>query len=311
MINLNAQGNCASDVKGTGLAACVKEYGDLLGIDVYPKGYSVDLATGSYPTESEYEDMIANGQLYPLNNLYDFDQVTPDNDIATSSIGIKKQVRSGKPEYSLTWSDGGCFHTGVYDKKGYNRWDIVFKFESGALYTYNASETELKAFNCGMFDVGTYKFQQGTDPDMTVVNFQLTKVNEMNLRQNFITWDALGYDMTEKNGVLDVDVEFNSAPVSGTDLFVTVKSSCNSDAYIESLTDVDNWSLGGTQASPTTISAVSEPDANGVYTITLDTALAAADTVSIALSGNSGANASAEDAAGNFFKGGTTEETIA
>lgn len=87
MINLNAQGNCASDVKGTGLAACIKEYGDLLGIDVYPKGYSVDLATGDYPTESEYETMIANGEVYPLNNLYDFDQVTPDNDIATSSTG--------------------------------------------------------------------------------------------------------------------------------------------------------------------------------------------------------------------------------
>lgn len=310
MINLNAQGNCASDVKGTGLAACVKEYGDLRGIDLYPKGYFVNLATGSYPTEAEYEAMVQNGELYPLNNLYDFEQATPDNDIATSSTGIKKQIRSGKPEYSITWSDGGCYHRGVYDKKGFNRWDIVFKFESGVLYTYNASETELKAFAAGMFDVNTFKFQQGTDPDMTTVNFQLTKVNEMNLRQNFVTWDALGYDMTEVNGVLDVDVAFVGTPSAGTDFVVSVKSSCNADASIESLTELDNWLLGGTQASSTAISAVSYNSANEEYTITVDTPLVSADTIVLSLKGASGEDA-AKDAAGNFFKGSTSSATIA
>ena len=309
MINLNAQGNCASNSKGTGLSACIKEYGDLVGIDVYPKGYSINLTSGSLPTQQEYEKMVQNQEVFPLNNLYDFDQTTPENETASSSTGKVKQIRPSKPQYSLTWSDGGCFHKGVYDKRGYNKWDIALKFESGILYTYNASETEMKAFNAGVFDVDTYKFQQGTDPDMTKVMFQLVKPNELNLRQNFITWDALGYDMTEVNGVVDVNVNYAVTPASGTEIKLLISSVCNSDALIDSLDDVSFWSLGGTQSSPTAISAVSVEASTGALTLTLDSALSSADTVQPRLIGSNGESA-AVDAAGNFYKGSAKVATI-
>lgn len=306
-ITLNTQGNCTSDTRGTGLGACVKQYGDLLGIDNYTKGWSLNTTSDTLPTESEYKALIQAGTIYPLNNLYSFEQNTPDNEFATGSTGKKTEIRAGKPEYTLMWDDGGCFHKGLFSLRGKNRWDIAFKFETGVLFASNVAETTLKAFDTGMFSVSTLKFQQGTDPEMSSATFQFNTAEELNSRSVFYTWDDLGYDMNLIDGVINTSVSFQTAPTTSTTVNVYVLDDCNRSVSILGL-EVSDFTLGGTQATTTSIDSVSYNSA-GYYVLTLDAALESGDTIFIKIA-ESGTEA-AENTSGDLYKGVSPTATVA
>ncbi|MCP4984859.1 MAG: hypothetical protein GY928_01980 [Colwellia sp.] len=302
-IILNQQGDCASDTLGTGLAACVALYGDINGIDLWSPSYTLDTTTESLPTESEYKELVQAKTVYPLNEMYDFDQTTPDNEVATSSRGVKKEIRTGKPEFSFIWSNGACFHQGVFDKVGQGRWAISMKFETGVLFTRNVAGTILKPFDNGMFSVNTYKFQQGTDPDLTTALVQFPSAVEFNSRQVFFTWDELTYDMNSVSGVLNAKLLYTTDPTAATTFSVSVTSLCNESVIITGLEDTNDWVLGGTQASPTTISTVTYNAGTDSYDFVLDTALISTDTVQPSLADVSGGYDVAENASGDLYQG--------
>jgi len=306
-ITLNTQGSCTSDARGTGLGSCVKQYGDLLGIDAYTKGWSLDTTSGTLPTESEYVDLIKAGTIKPLNNLFNFEQNTPDNEFATGSTGKKAEIRGGKPEYALSWDLGGCFQKNLYSLKGTGKWDIAFKFETGILWATNVSETKLKAYDSGMFSVSTFKFQQGTDPEMSTATFQFNSPEEINGRQVFYTWEELGYDMNQIDGVINTNVTFETAPTTSTTVNVKVLDDCNRSVSILGL-EVSDFTLGGTQATATSIdTAVYNSD--GYYVLTLDAALESADTISIKIA-EAGTEA-AENTSGDLYGGISAVATVA
>ena len=304
---LNTQGNCTSDTRGTGLGDCVKQYGDLLGIDNYTKGWSLNTTTDTFPTEAEYKTLIQDGTIYPLNNLFSFEQNTPDNEFATGSTGKKSEIRGGKPEYALTWDEGGCFHKGLFSLRGKNRWDIAFKFETGVLFAQNVAGTELKAFDSGMFSVTTMKFQQGTDPEMSTATFQFNSAVELNSRSVFYTWDDLGYDMNSESGVVNVNVAFETAPTAALTVNVEVLDDCNRSVSVLGLESTD-FTLGGVQATTTAI-ASSAYNAAGYYVLTLDAALESADTIFISVA-EAGSEA-AENSSGQLYKGVSATATVA
>ena len=306
-ITLNTQGNCTDDTRGTGLGDCVKLYGDLNGIDLYPKGYSVDTTTGSLPTEATYKTQIQDGDVYPLNDLFTFEQNTPDNETSTGSTGKLAEIRAGKPLYSITWNKGGCFQKSLYDKRGQNRWDIALKFETGVLFATNVSETELKAFNTGMFSPATFKFLQGTDPEMSTVVFQFNTAVELNQRSVFHTWDSLGFDMNNVEGVINVDASFETVPTALTTVNVTVVDDCNRSVQVVDL-EVTDFALGGVQATTTSIDTAVY-NVGGYYVLTFDAALESADTLQITIA-ESGSE-SAESTSGDLYKGQTPLVTIA
>lgn len=311
-IEFNLQGDCTNGTLGTGLDACVALYGDLTGMDLFPSGTFVkDTTVDSLPTETEYKELIQGKLLYPLNDIFDFDQTTPDNEIASSSRGVKKEVRTGKPEFSLMWSNGACFHQGVFDKRGTGRWDISLKFETGILFTRNIASTKLKPFDNGMFSVSTYKFQQGGDPDLTTVNIQFPTPDEFNKRQVFFTWEELGYDMTDTNGVLDAKLAFTTDPSASTMFSISVKSLCNESVVITGLELLANgWAIGGVQASATTISTVAFNVATQSYDFVVAPTLISTDTIQISLADISGGFNVAENASGDLYQGSTVLFTI-
>ena len=88
MINLNAFGNCATDVAGTGTGQCpIDQLGDMLGIALLNKGTALDVATDSL-TEAAFRDLITTGKLHQLLDREAFEQNTPDNDLYTSPEGL-------------------------------------------------------------------------------------------------------------------------------------------------------------------------------------------------------------------------------
>lgn len=306
-ITLNTQGNCSTDQRGTGLGDCVKQFGDLQGIDRYPKGWFLDTGSATMPTESEYKALVKAGTVKPLNNIYTFEQNTPDNEFATGSTGKKTEIRAGKPEYSLSWDLGGCFQKNLYSLRGTNNGDTVFKFETGVLFAHSVDETKLKAFDTGMFSVSTMKFQQGTDPEMSTAIFQFNNAEELNSRTSFYTWEQLGYDMNQVDGVINTSVSFQTAPTTSTTVNVYVLDDCNRSVSILGL-EASDFTLGGTQASATEISSSSYNSA-GYYVLTLDAALESGDTIFIKIA-ESGTEA-AENTSGDLYKGVSPTATVA
>lgn len=305
-ILVNRFGDCAAETRGSGLGDCLKQFGDVIGIDLWQKGTSLNLSSETLD-QAKYKELIQNLTVYPFNNIYNFEQNTPENERSTGNTGLLSDIRQGKPQFAFGFDSGYCLHKNMYDKRGKNRWDIGIKFETGYFLATDVSESILVGFDNGIFSVDTFKFQQGSDPEMTMVTLQFNNALQMNARGVFLTWDALGFDGNLQNGVINTEVSFNVAPTAIDTLQVKVTDECNRSVNILGLEATD-FALGGTQATPTVISSVSYNSA-GYYEITLDNALASADTVQISIK-ESGSE-SAEAPSGDFYKGDSEVATIA
>ena len=300
-IQVNRQGNCTADLRGTGLGDCLRQYGDLLSIGVVQKGWSLNLASGTLD-ESTYRTLIQNRTVNPLLRIDNFEQTTPDTTRATGNTELLTDVRKGKPQYTFQYWDGYCFHTNAYDLDGQNRWDILFFFETGLFAATNVGETELKAFDNGLFSVDTFKFQQGGDANMTMIMIQFNNPIELNTRGRFLSWDSLGFDANLINGVINADLSYNTVPTATTTVEVAVTDDCNRDVNVLGLADPNSWNLGGTQATSTTISGVTYNTA-GYYVLTVAPTLASGDTVQPSLADVSDSLDVAENASGDFYTG--------
>jgi hypothetical protein len=309
-INLNSYGNCTTDLRGTGTRSCdIQTFGDVLGIALLQKGISFNVLTDTL-NNALWLGRLKAFQLFPFLGVYNFEQTTPDNEINTSSTGVLSKVRNGKPQFTFSFDKGGCFHKALYDKSGKSRWDIAMLFDKGLLMATNQSETQLKGFNMGLFDVETFRLVQGTDPQMSMAKIQLLDAEEFNQRFQFFTWEQLGFNALEVNGVVDTVVSVDTPVNDGDDeVVLSVANACNVDDVILGLDETANWALGGTQATPRTITGVAFDADTLKYTLTLSGVLAENDTIQPRLV--SGSTSVAEDADGNLFKGQSALITVA
>jgi hypothetical protein len=217
-------------------------------------------------------------------------------------------IRDGKPQFTFSFNRGGCFHKSLYNKRGENRWDLAILFETGVLMASNLDET-ISGFNMGMFDVDTFKLQQGTDPQMSTAVIQLLDAYQFNANHQFFTWEALGVNLAQVNGVIDVNILYVPSEVpTGDEVTVKVVSACNNDDVILGLDDEANWVVGGTQTTPKTVTAVAFDTDTNLYTLTLSSALIANDTVAPKIVGTD--SDVYEDLTGNLFKGQAAIEIV-
>lgn len=304
-------GDCESDVLGTGSGTCdIRSFGDPRGIILFQKGWSLDVATDTLD-RATYINQLKGLMVFPLTELYNFEQATPENEKNTSSTGVLTEIRPGKPQFSFMFDKGSCFHKTVYDKRGKNRWDLGIIFETGVLLASNQDDTRLIGFDMGMLSVETFKLVQGTDPEMTTAMIQLLDADQFNAKHEFFSFDQLGFNMNRIDGVTETILSYSTAPVAGTSVSVRVVGGCNSDELISGLDDAAKWRIGGTQASATTIDAVAYNAANGTYTFTLDTALVSNDTVEFELFDTANTLRVVEDTIGELYKGKAPLATIA
>jgi hypothetical protein len=302
MINLNSYGNCTTDLRGTGSRSCdIQTFGDVLGIGLLTKGFTWDVATDTLD-EATWKDRIKAFGLFPFLGIYNFEQTTPDNEVNTSSTGVLSKVRNGKPQFTFSFDKGGCFHKSLYDKSGKSKWDLAMLFDKGLLVATNQAATKLKGLNMGLFDVETFKLVQGTDPQMSMAKIQLLDAEEFNLRFQFITWEEIGFNALEVEGVVDTKITVDPVIDGATEIVFQVASACNNDDLITSLDAITNYvvTVGGVN-NPVT--AVTYSNSTGKYTATV-TALNEDDVVIVKL--RDGSDDVAEDALGNLFKGEAT-----
>ena len=287
MIDINKFGLCAEDVLGTGQGECpITDFGDLKGLGLLKKGSKLNLATDTL-SEATFRALITGGKLHQLVNSYAFEDTTPENERSTSSDGLMQTIREGKPMYSFTFKKGMYNAKAMQSLKGNNRWDAYFYFTEGLLVALDTAGENLKGFNGSMFDVDSYKFKQGAETEFSKVSLQLSDAKEFNQRFVFFTWEELGFNALEIEGVIETVVSFDAAPVAApfawSTITVKVADANNRSISYASLFDTAaQWKVlvDGVANVVTTVSV-----AGDVVTLTLTSALVSTNKVDVSLNG--------------------------
>ena len=303
MININAFGQCADDILGTGIGECpITDLGDLQGLGLLKKGTNLTIATDSFD-ETAFRALITDGKLHQVINSYAFEDTTPESERSTSSVGLMESVRAGKPMYNFTFKKGLGFHKAVYSLKGQNRWDAMFYFTKGILMATNTAKTQLKGFNAGMLDVDSYKFKVGAETEFSKATLQLVSAEEFNTRWVFFPYEEIGFNALEIDGVIQSEVAFNIAPIAADETVeVTLVDGYNSSISYASLFDaVADW-LVNVNGSAVVISAVTITGNVAILTIP---SLSSTNVVEVSLNGI------VSDDELKYYKSNTITATIA
>jgi hypothetical protein len=283
MIDINKFGLCAEDVLGTGQGECpITDFGDLKGLGLLKKGTKFNLATDTLDATT-FRALITDGKLHQLVNSYAFEDTTPENERSTSSDGLMQTIREGKPMYSFTFKKGMYNAKAMQSLKGNNRWDAYFYFSEGLLVALDTAGENLKGFNGSMFDVDSYKFKQGAETEFSKVSLQLSDAKEFNQRFVFFTWDELGFNALEIEGVIETIVLINNIP-QDTESVVDVKildSSNRSISYASLFDSVPDWSVKVNGVSVTISTVTLTGDIVGLTIPTFSTA----DVIEVSLNG--------------------------
>lgn len=302
-ILLNQFGDCSSDILGTGSGTCdIKSFGDLRSVLLLNKGFFLTLATDTLD-EATYKTQLKTLVAFPLNKIFNFEQPTPENEKNTSSTGEMTEIRAGKPQFSFSFDRGSYFHKVLYDKRGKSRWDIALIFETGILFATNQDDTKLIGFDGGMLSIETFKLLQGTDPEISTAMLQLLNADQFNRKNVFFTFDKLGFNANDVDGVLETVLTYPTAPAAGTTFSVNVVSASNSEEVITGLDDVTKWRLGGAQASATTISTVTFNVTTNNYDFVVTPTTVTSDTLQLELFDTALTLTVVEDSIGELFKG--------
>lgn len=289
--------NCRANFLGSGQGACViEDLGDMLGFLYLNQSGTTKWDNNNPLTRQTYLNALKSLNAFPYLTRHEFTENTPDNETNTSTSGLIKSVRQGKPLYQFTYTKGRCTHESLYNKRNkYFQAGLIF--ETGVLFTKTV-DGYVRGFNASPLNVETYRFQSGTDLERSIVNIQLSKPDELNANSVFYSWEELGFDMTDINGVIDVTLEVVGNPSGSDEIQVKAVSRCNKGDFVPTLDDKDFWSVTGK-----TVSTVTYDSETGIYTLGLNSALDTSGKVTVKL--HEGTYDVVEDLSGALFKGST------
>lgn len=278
--NADASSCTIQNLLGTGTGDCdLTSLDDIVGGALTTKDVKFEIAND--PFLSKYKEYVRRKKIFPMTSIYNFEQNTPDNEMATSSIGIKFEIREGKVEMSFIFNKSHCYHASLFSKKAFKKWNLILFFKNHVNGAKSIDGNYWKGFDMGMFTVGTFKVQQAGDPQMTKVTFQLTELGtkEWNLRMAPISNEEIQEELNGFDGVIETKMTYFTAPTATATCVIDVKSACNGTPR-EGLGGSTGWVIGGVQAVAKTIANVVESTTiPGRYTVTFSAALVSGDSV--------------------------------
>lgn len=261
MIPLFTYGNCQSDLLGSGQTDCeLTDFGDLLGTALVKPSFKLSIENDSL-NQATWGNLIKDLKLFPYAKANEVTDNTEDNEINTSTLGIIETIRQGKPYFALQFRKGGCYHKSLANKVGFGKWSTILMFEKGLLFRHTVDKSELKGFTTGDVSIETLRFKIGSDLQRSEFKFQLLNPDEINKYHVFFTWEQLGFNAYDINGVIDTNL--NVVVNSATSLNVQVTSACNGSVNIQGLDEASMWSISGS-----TVSTVSYNSDTKTYTLT-------------------------------------------
>lgn len=282
---LTAIGACGQDgFLNVGSTNCeISNMGDLSGGALVRKGYKFKQSDFTF---EGWTSLLKNNVIFPFRGINGFEQNTPESETNTSSTGVMTLIRDGKPQFAFILTQGLCRHKQFWDKKR-GEWDLILFFDSGMMIANAMDGEHAVALDASYYNVETYRFISGTDPEQTRINMQLRSAEQFNAQSYFLLWDKLGFNANNMNA--PVETQLTVTAKAGTEVKVKVATFCNSNETVTELEEKTNWLFNGVE--PT---AVSYDITNDEYILTVATTTPA-DKYVVQLDG--------EDALGGMYKG--------
>jgi hypothetical protein len=268
IINCSAQGNIF-----TGVSECgAYNTGDYFGTFVTKKGTTIPNDTTFL---AKLKEAVQANNLLPFKG-YDYRNAHEDNVINTSSIGNMQLVRLGKPMFEIDLTSSICEMKAVSKiNNSSDRWDLWNVYENAIVCATNA-DGDFVGFDCNLVHLETTKLKQGADLQMKTMKAQLRSSTQYNEGMTLIPITTALAEVKELTGIIGLKIAVSVT--NATTLAVTITDACSGNG-VAGFTDDADWTLLGTQATPSSISAVVD-NGNGSYTVTVGT-LADNDTVGI------------------------------
>ena len=272
--------NCASDRRNIGVEACNVPLGQKKGHIQAPLDWSLNIATETFNKEYVNEK-IQDGTFKIIGNAYAVVTETAEDTTQESTSGQLSVVRKGLPIVTTTVKKGYEGHAGMFDMSADGIYSVLEIYESGVIAAVVSKDgTTLSGCAVGMYEVGTFVDNNGSESASTMIKYQLTDVAQYNKDRVFLT--NLDFNPnTEINNIIDATLVAR-AVVTGNKVYTTVQWSRNLGFPIKgfaaanmklTINGVDNAIVGALVYSSTT----------GEYAITPTATLVASDDVVVTL----------------------------
>jgi len=225
---------------------------------------------------TKFIEGIRKNQILPFD-AWDYRNAHEDNQVSTTALGKEYLERLGKPKFEIDVkvSIGQSKEVSKINNSPEN-WDLWHLFENALICTTKANG-DFKGFDLALLHAETTRLKQSGEKQMKTLKAQLNSNVEYNERMTLIPLTDELQALKESKGIVPLNVVV--VITDATHLSVTITDASTGNG-IAGVTDVDMYQFLGKQATPSTIDTVVSVG-NGVYTLTLDSALITADTVGV------------------------------
>jgi hypothetical protein len=201
------QKDCLTTRKNLGLPDCIIQEGRLTGKILTPKGWSINLTSGTFDL-AYVNEQIQLGNFIPILGAVEVTQNTPEPTTEEYQGGVMSVVRNGLPQFAFKFLRGGWkFANALHTYNSFQAYDVLLVFSSGAI-AGATNGTTMSGFDLGMLNTGTYMFTDGSVSSSVTTTIQI--INEAQFNRDVALLDA---------SVLDFNVNTDINPI--TDIVMT------------------------------------------------------------------------------------------
>lgn len=272
--------NCSADRRNIGVEACTVKAGQKKGHIQVPLDWSLNIATETFNKEYVNEK-IQDGTFKIIGGAYAVTTETAEDTTQESTSGQLSVVRKGLPIVTTTVKKNYEFHAGAFDMSADGIYAVLEIFETGVVSAAVSNDgLTITGFAVGMYEVGTFVDNNGSESASTMIKYQMTDVDQYNKQRVYLT--NLDFNPnTEINNIIDATLVAR-AVVSGNKVYVKVNWSRNLGFPILGLAAANmKLSINGTDNA--IVGAIVYNATTQEYAITPTATLVAADTAVVTL----------------------------
>lgn len=291
------------------MPACLAELKDPKGFIATPKGWSLDISSGTFDLDYVVEK-IQDGTFIPFIGANEFTDNTPDPTTKEFTSGITLVVRNGYPTYQFQYNKEYAFHKAAYTYNSNRAYNYLIVDSVGNIFAAtNDAGTHIVGFNGGMLNTRTLQFNDGgAELFRTLVDIQIISPDQFNGDGVILTASQNGFSaIDEIYAIMDVNIEA-TAPAAGDPIVVRVKATANPSFDIEGLVAANFRVLVDGVASP--IDTVTFNASTFEYSIDPTSAFVAAEEVVVEMYDATNSINVAVDAGNMLYKGVSQAVTV-
>lgn len=277
--SIAGKNGCGEKNAATGKLGCQIEFGTPMHLFKLKKGLVIPKTTVLDMTY--LNGLIQEGKLTPLVDASSFEDLSGEDSVSSNSRTVERLNILGLPKYKLMFEEGHEFYRQMAKLTSFKSADFLIGDEYGNLKVAVNSNGDFVGFSAGqVLPELTKNKVQGGDAESKSLTVQFLNRRQFDEDYTIVTNEQLGFDLIEVQGANPVLLDFNSVPTdTDTTIEVTAKLSADKSTDVSGLVVADF--LVKVDGATNVVTNVVE--ANGVYTLTLTSAVATGNVINVDL----------------------------